>query len=62
MLLVNVPIGVALIAGAYLYLHQSEQNQGRLDLAGALLSVLGTAALVYGFIMPRKRVGAAGSR
>src|ERR1700674_1931448 len=49
-LLVNVPIGVALIAGAYLYLHQSERHQGRLDLAGALLSVLGMVSLVYGFI------------
>src|SRR6202165_1706620 len=38
-LLVNVPIGIALIAGAYLYLHQSERHRGRLDLAGALLSV-----------------------
>src|ERR1700674_5682752 len=49
-LLVNVPIGVALIAGAYLYLHQSERHRGRLDLPGALLSVLGMVLLVYGFI------------
>ena len=49
-LLVNVPIGVALIAGGYLYLHQSERNRGRLDLPGALLSVLGMVSLVYGFI------------
>src|SRR3984893_9128908 len=49
-LLVNVPIGVALVAGAYLYLHRSERHRGRLDLPGALLSVLGMVALVYGFI------------
>src|ERR1700674_5545757 len=49
-LLVNVPIGIALIAGAYLYLHQSERHRGHLDLPGALLSVLGMVALVYGFI------------
>ncbi|MGN6609426.1 MAG: MFS transporter [Jatrophihabitans sp.] len=49
-LFVNVPIGVVLIAGAFLYLHQSERLQGRFDVVGALLSVGGMVATVYGFI------------
>ena len=49
-LLVNVPIGIAIVIGSYLYLHQSERHRGRVDVAGALLSVIGMVALVYGFI------------
>ncbi|MFN2518246.1 MAG: MFS transporter [Jatrophihabitantaceae bacterium] len=49
-LFVNVPIGLALIAGAFLYLHQTERLTGRFDFLGALLSMAGMVSLVYGFI------------
>lgn len=49
-LFVNIPIGVVLITGAFMYLHQSERLKGRFDLVGGLLSVAGMASLVYGFI------------
>jgi EmrB/QacA subfamily drug resistance transporter len=49
-LFVNVPIGIGLMVGAFLYLHQSERLRGRFDFLGALLSVGGMVALVYGFI------------
>jgi predicted MFS family arabinose efflux permease len=49
-LFVNVPIGIGLIVGAFLLLHESERLRGRLDLVGALLSVLAMVSTVYGFI------------
>ena len=49
-LFVNVPIGIALMIGAWAYLHQSERLRGRFDVIGALLSVAGMVATVYGFI------------
>jgi EmrB/QacA subfamily drug resistance transporter len=50
-LFVNVPIGIALMAGAFLYLHQSARLQsGRFDVLGALLSVGWSVSAVYGFI------------
>jgi EmrB/QacA subfamily drug resistance transporter len=49
-LFVNVPIGAALVAGAFLYLHESERHHGRFDFPGALLSVTGMLGVVYGFI------------
>jgi EmrB/QacA subfamily drug resistance transporter len=49
-LFVNVPIGLVLMTGAFLYLHQSERLKGRFDLLGALLSVAGMLSTVYGFI------------
>src|SRR4051794_18769111 len=49
-LFVNVPIGVLLIGGAFLYLHESERLRGKFDFVGALLSVVGLVATVYGFI------------
>ncbi|MBN9620371.1 MAG: MFS transporter, partial [Actinobacteria bacterium] len=49
-LFVNVPIGVVLIGGAFLYLHDSERLRGRFDVLGALLSVGGMVSTVYGFI------------
>ncbi|MFL6162053.1 MAG: MFS transporter [Jatrophihabitantaceae bacterium] len=49
-LFVNVPIGVLLIVGAFLYLHESERQSGRFDWWGGLLSIVWTTALVYGFI------------
>jgi EmrB/QacA subfamily drug resistance transporter len=49
-LFVNVPIGIALVAGAYLYVHESDRQSGRFDWYGGLLSTVGMASLVYGFI------------
>jgi EmrB/QacA subfamily drug resistance transporter len=49
-LFVNVPIGIGLVIGAFLYLHESERHEGRFDIPGALLSVGGMVGLVYGFI------------
>jgi EmrB/QacA subfamily drug resistance transporter len=49
-LFVNVPIGVVLITGAFLYVHQTERLKGRFDVLGALLSMAGMVSLVYGFI------------
>jgi predicted MFS family arabinose efflux permease len=49
-LFVNVPIGVLLASVARLYISESEPQPGRFDLAGALTSTAGMAALVYGFI------------
>lgn len=49
-LFVNVPIGIALMVGAFLYLHESDRLKGRFDFVGALLSVAGMVSTVYGFI------------
>jgi EmrB/QacA subfamily drug resistance transporter len=49
-LLVNVPIGVALIALAPRFLPETERRTGHFDLAGALTSTLGMTSLVYGFV------------
>jgi EmrB/QacA subfamily drug resistance transporter len=50
-LFVNVPIGLLLIGGAFLYLHESERLQsGRFDVLGAALSVGWSVSAVYGFI------------
>jgi EmrB/QacA subfamily drug resistance transporter len=49
-LFVNIPIGIVLVTGAFLYLHQSERLKGKFDFVGAALSVAGLVATVYGFI------------
>ena len=49
-LFVNVPIGIVLVAVARLVLPETQRQRGRFDLAGALTSTLGMAALVYGFV------------
>jgi EmrB/QacA subfamily drug resistance transporter len=49
-LFVNVPIGIALMIGAFFYLHHTERLKGRFDFPGAAMSVAGMVALVYGFI------------
>jgi EmrB/QacA subfamily drug resistance transporter len=49
-LLVNVPIGIALIALAPRFLPETERRRGHFDLAGAVTSTLGMTALVYGFV------------
>jgi EmrB/QacA subfamily drug resistance transporter len=49
-LFVNVPIGIALMVGGFLYIHTSERLSGKFDIVGSLLSVAGMVAVVYGFI------------
>ena len=47
---VNVPIGAAVIAAAPRLLARPQRQPGRLDIAGAVTSTAGMAALVYAFI------------
>ncbi|HLH46465.1 MAG TPA: MFS transporter [Acidimicrobiales bacterium] len=49
-LFVNVPIGLVLALVAPMVLPESVRRPGRLDLPGALSSVIGMAALTFGFI------------
>jgi EmrB/QacA subfamily drug resistance transporter len=49
-LFVNVPIGIAVLVVARAVLPETPRNRGRFDLAGALTSTVGMAALVYGFV------------
>ncbi len=49
-LFVNVPIGIVLLALARPVLPETARQHGRFDLAGALTSTIGMAALVYGFV------------
>ncbi|CAM5428696.1 MFS transporter [Streptomyces tanashiensis] len=50
-LLVNVPIGVLVLAGAVLWLRESRAAAGRrLDLPGAVLVTAGLATLAYGIV------------
>ncbi|WP_426363615.1 MFS transporter [Streptomyces sp. E-08] len=50
-LLVNVPIGVLVLAGAMLWLRESRTATGRrLDLPGAVLVTAGLATLAYGIV------------
>lgn len=47
---INVPIGIALLLMVPRYLKETEKNTGRFDLMGALTSVIGITALVFGFV------------
>jgi EmrB/QacA subfamily drug resistance transporter len=49
-LFINVPIGVAVVAVAPLFVPETPRLPGRFDLAGALTATTGVTALVYGFI------------
>lgn len=49
-LFVNVPIGLLIAFLAPVYISEPERHPGRFDIAGALTSTTGMAALVYGFI------------
>jgi len=49
-LFINVPVGVAVLLLAPMFLEETEPNRGRLDLAGAVTSITGMVALVYAFI------------
>jgi EmrB/QacA subfamily drug resistance transporter len=46
---VNVPIGILIIAGAAMFLRETDRVPARLDLGGAAVSTIGMVALVYGF-------------
>jgi len=49
--LVNIPILiVALISGRFLVPHSKDPQQGKLDPVGAVLSIVGIVAIVYGLI------------
>ena len=49
-LFINVPIGLAVLAATPRFVTETPRQQGRFDLAGAVTSIAGVAALVYGFI------------
>jgi EmrB/QacA subfamily drug resistance transporter len=49
-LFINVPIGVAVLAVAPLFVAETPRLPGRFDLVGAVTATVGTTALVYGFI------------
>ena len=47
---VNVPIGIAAVLLAPLFINESTRTPGRFDVTGALTSTVGVTALVYGFV------------
>lgn len=47
---VNLPVGLALMVGAFRYFQETERHQGRFDLIGAISSTLGMGALVFGVV------------
>jgi EmrB/QacA subfamily drug resistance transporter len=47
---INVPIGIALLIMVPRYLRETEKNTGHFDFMGALTSVIGITALVFGFV------------
>lgn len=47
---INVPIGIAVLILAPRFLNETDKNAGKFDAMGALTSVLGMSALVFGFI------------
>jgi EmrB/QacA subfamily drug resistance transporter len=49
-LFINVPIGVAVVAVAPLFVAETPRLPGRFDLVGALTATTGVTTLVYGFI------------
>ncbi|HWU46459.1 MAG TPA: DHA2 family efflux MFS transporter permease subunit [Humibacter sp.] len=46
---VNVPIGILIVAGAALFLTETDRERARLDIGGALASTVGMVSLVYAF-------------
>ncbi|MFD5799202.1 MFS transporter [Streptomyces diastatochromogenes] len=49
-LLINVPIGLALVLALPRFVAETPRHAGRFDLAGALTGTAGTTSLVYAFI------------
>ncbi|MDG4865664.1 MFS transporter, partial [Streptomyces sp. T-3] len=54
-LFLDVPLGLAILALAPLVLVETPRHRGRFDLAGALVSALGAASLVYGLAQAAER-------
>ncbi|WP_205650403.1 MFS transporter [Actinoplanes solisilvae] len=54
-LLVNVPIGIAIVSLAPRFLAETPRSSGNFDLGGALTSVLGMTGLVFGFIQAAEK-------
>ncbi|MFC5452598.1 MFS transporter [Paenibacillus aestuarii] len=46
----NVPIGIALLLMVPRYMRETDMKKGRLDILGALTSVIGMTALAFGFV------------
>lgn len=49
-LLINVPVGIAVVALIGLLADETPHRSARLDIGGALTATMGSVALVYGFI------------
>jgi EmrB/QacA subfamily drug resistance transporter len=49
-LFINIPIGIAVVVLAPLFVSETPRMPGRFDLPGAVASTVGVAALVYAFI------------
>jgi EmrB/QacA subfamily drug resistance transporter len=49
-LFINVPIGIAVVVLAPMFVDEPKRQHGHLDIAGALTSTAGMVSLVYGFI------------
>jgi EmrB/QacA subfamily drug resistance transporter len=49
-LFINVPIGIAVLVVAPLFVAETPRQPGRFDLAGAVTSTAGVTLLVYGFV------------
>lgn len=47
---INVPIGLLLIAAALRYIAETPRQPGRFDIGGAISSMVGMTALVYGLV------------
>ncbi|WP_242419563.1 MFS transporter, partial [Frankia sp. CpI1-P] len=47
---INVPVGIAVIALARPFLNETPRHPARFDVAGAIVSTAGMTSLVYGFI------------
>ena len=60
-LMINVPIGVAVIALAPRYIPEPARNGGRLDVRGAALVTTGLASVIYGFIRLAEQNSRAGT-
>ena len=46
---VNVPVGILIVAGALLFLRETDRERARLDVGGAIASTVGMVSLVYAF-------------
>ncbi|MFC8914748.1 MFS transporter [Streptomyces sp. NPDC057116] len=54
-LYLDVPVGLAILLLAPFVIEETARNRGRFDLAGALVSALGAASLVYGLAQAAER-------